>query len=167
MLDKSKLEKEGLLLIEEIIRRHPDWLRYARNFPGEDSIFEIRIPPPVKENPRIEIISGSDGPYVYFGPSHFDFYSLRHLNKVPWFVWWTEMDTSLLADAIDKAVEKIVSEEFIAATWKSFLTTHTGFISQMRFSKYLEEGKVNIATSWRATYNYCYNGEWIYPDADE
>jgi len=119
MLDKSKLEKKELLLLEEIIRRHPDWLRYARNFPGEDSYFEIRIPSPVKENPRIDINNSGDGPYLYFGPSHFDFYSLRSLLKVSWFVW-RKMDTSLLADAIDKAVEKIVSEELIAAEWKSF-----------------------------------------------
>lgn len=172
MLDKSKLENEDLLLLEEILRRHPDWVGYARPHFELDSKFEILIPPPVKGNPPILIDNFGEGPYVYFGPPHFDFYSLRHLLKVSWFVW-KKMNISLFADAIDKAVEKIVSEELIAADWKSywailfFFSTTSGLLSSELFSKLLKKDKIYISASWKGTYNHNYNGEWSDPYPEE
>lgn len=168
MIDRSKLVEEDLLLLEEILRRHPDWLDFSRHHPESDSYFEILIPCPVEGNPPILINNFGEGPYIHFGPPHFDFYSLKGLVRVPYRIW-RKGNPSLFADAIDKAVERIISEEFIAADWKSywgilfFFSTPFGYLTPDRFSKLLKKGKINISVSWKGTYNHSYNGEWSNP----
>lgn len=163
--DKSKLEKEDLKLLEEILKRHPDWLQYTSNHPESDAHFNIEIPCPIDDNLSIWINNCGEGPYVYFGPDHFDFYSLRSMVGASWGTWmgkWKHSEFSLHVDAIDTVVEKIMKEELIAMTWKGRIKA-SGFVNPIEFNRYLEKGKVLVSVSWLGTYNNNYNGEWADP----
>jgi hypothetical protein len=77
MLDKAKLEREDYYLLEEILKRHPDWLQHTSSHPESDANFNITIPCPINDNPPICVDNFGEGLYVYFKPPHLDFYSLR------------------------------------------------------------------------------------------
>ena len=72
MIDKKKLTEYDLELFEEIIRRHPEWLKFVHQY-CEDHIdldvLDFRIPCPFKINPNIiiEIYGLGDAPKIWFG----------------------------------------------------------------------------------------------------
>lgn len=165
MFDKSKLEEDDFYLLEEILKRHPEWLAYTDNHPDSDKTFNITIPCPTKGNPPICIDNFGSGPNVIFGPPHFDYYSLRKIAEVSWHNW-KYAEPNLYVDAIDIVVDEIISEELIAAYRKGFLGP-CGFLNPEKFKHYLDLDKIILSVSWLGTYNHNYNGEWADPYPDD
>jgi hypothetical protein len=113
ILDKNILHGFDVVLFEEIIERHPEWLEYAKPHNEENYIVEIHIPCPIKENPSIDIYLGKGelSPTVGFGSAWYDSYDLRSISGVSYQKWWDYENPSLFADAVDK---NITSEQLIA-----------------------------------------------------
>lgn len=163
MIDKSSLNWEGYFLLEEILSRHSDWIKYVENHPESKSLFNITIPCPTSGNPPICIDNLGDGPNVFFGPPHFDVYALSRIVPITWFKWFNKYNMQC-ADAIDIVVEKIMSEELIA-TYRKGVLGSCGFLNSEEFKNYLELDKIIKSVSWLGTYNHNYNGEWADPYA--
>ncbi|MGB5529380.1 MAG: hypothetical protein WBQ32_05370, partial [Ignavibacteriaceae bacterium] len=69
ILDKNILHGFDVVLFEEIIDRHPEWLDYTKLHTKEDYIVAILLPCPIKGNPSIDIYLGEGelSPVVGFG----------------------------------------------------------------------------------------------------
>jgi hypothetical protein len=164
MIDKLNLDWEDYYLLEEILKRHPEWLEYTENHPDSDKTFNITIPCPTKGNPPICINNFGDGPIVEFGPPHFDFYNLSRITPITSSHWSDNYNTQCV-DAIDVVVDEIITEELIAAYRKGFLGP-CGFLNLEEFKHYFEVDKIIKSVSWLGTYNHNYNGEWADPFPD-
>jgi len=162
VLDKNILKGFDILLFEEIIQRHPEWLKYAKPHKEENYIVEIQILCPIKKNPSINISFGEGelSPVVGFGPAWYDSYYLRNMSGVSWQEWWGHENPSIFADAIDEFVARITSEEEIAAVWKSsFLSNKSGLIDSVNYKSLKENDKIIRSVSWLGTYNFNYTDE--------
>jgi hypothetical protein len=155
MIDKSKLTEEDFILLEEILKRHPEWLEYTENHPNLNTTFEISIPCPTSGNPSIYIDNFGDGVNIYFGPTSYDFYCFPQYLGMSWGDW-KNADPSLYAEALDIVIEEIISEELIAACWKRFLG-QCDFIDIEKYKDLLERGKIKTSVSWLGTHNHNYS----------
>jgi len=165
MIDKLTLNWKDYYLLEEILKRHPDWVEYTENHPDTNTTFNITIPCPTDGNPPICIDNFGDGPNVFFGPAHFDVYQLNKIVQITWFHWFNKYNIQCV-DAIDIVVEEIISEELIAAYLKGFLGP-CGFLSLEKYKYYLEKDEIITSVSWLGTYNHNYNGQWSDPFPDD
>ena len=114
ILEKIILDDFVMLSFEELIERHPDWLKYT-TIDEELNSIKISIPHPIKENSPITIeYEGCDSiessPCVAGG---FDPYDLRRFSGASWGEFWGDEHHVFVADAIDEFVRRITSEEII------------------------------------------------------
>jgi hypothetical protein len=163
VINKSKLAEEDYYLLEEIIKRHPNWLDHAENHPGSESTFNIKIPCPTIGNPPICIDRLGDGANIIFGPLFIDWYDLRKFVGAS-FTDWFDYDDTLCVDALDILIEEITSERIIIAQWKTKLMGKKwGRLNPEEYKSLFEVDKILISISWLGKYNYNYNGEWSEP----
>ncbi len=161
ILDKNILHGFDVVLFEEFIERHPEWLEYAKPNKEENYIVEIHIPCPIKGNPSIDIyLEGNEtSPVVGFGPIWYDSYCLKSISGVSWQEWWD--NENLFADAVDEFVENITSEQLIASAWKAGFKSHkSGLIDPETYSNLMKNNKIISSCSWQGNYNFNYDGEW-------
>ena len=164
MIDKLKLDWEDYYLLEEILKRHPEWLEYTENDPDVKTSFIIIVPCPTEGNPPICIDNFGAGPNVFYGPACFDGYRLGRISTTISSHWLDKFNIHCV-DAIDVVVNEITSEELIAAHWKG-LVGKSGYLDPEGYKDLLENDKIITSVSWLGTYNHNYNGEWSNPFPD-
>jgi hypothetical protein len=142
-------------IFEEVIDRHPDWLKYS-NLDEEDHTVDIIIPCPINEDfpIRIRFCGGESLVFVEFGPLYYDAYYLRHISGASSEEIWGDENHVPVADAIDEFVRRITSEEFIAARWKTRFGSEINLIDIEEYKRLKEKDKIIGSTSWMGTYNF-------------
>lgn len=141
-------------IFEEVIERHPDWLKYSKV--NEDHAVEIIIPCPTnKYFPiRIRFYGGEAIVFVEFGPMYYDAYYLRHISGASSEEIWGDENHIPVADAIDEFVRRITSEEFIVARWKTIFGSTIELVDIEKYKRLKERNKIIGSTSWKGTYNF-------------
>jgi len=164
MIDKKKLTEYDLELFEEIIRRHPEWLKFAHQY-YEDyidlDVLDFRIPCPFKINPNIiiEIYGLGDAPKIWLAwgeasiQDYWTIFGISTKEKI-------DVTPQLSADFIEKMVGGIMTEKYIATRYRTPIWIPNNVLLDLEKFKSLKKNRILNSISWLGTYNYNYDGAY-------
>ena len=156
-LDISKLNSFSQEVYYRIIQRHPEWDKYAKHDEELNEFIVISIPALTSDSFDIDIVTldgEEDEITIYYGPPHFHLFMYRPFRI-------KTLDDQI--EAVEEIIQKIFSEELISFQKKSglFGFVTSGIATPEKYNKLLETGKLDMAVSWKGTYNYPRDGTHI------